>query len=304
MAIPDIRSKVIREEIDINSQENFFSKLIKGLMSDLAGSIKVRGRSVPHMIISTGDDILYLENKGQDMKIEPQEVSNEKYVYNYVPRGVVTPGGVNILTDQLTSPYTRGQLQFTYQDTLYDFTAEFRRMPVTMSVSIKYYLDSFTDSLEVLQYIMTHLSFIKNFQIVYLGQQIPCSYKFPENLEEQFNAEFDGLSQDSKYRTVEVQLEVESNLPVYYPRTAVESDLTIAGGYVWQKTHLDEQGNEVKEIFYTEEDAYKGGLKPGEQVQKISKLMWDRRPVMDENGDLESIDNLVPQRVNWKKPVK
>ena len=33
MPVPEIRKKVIREEIDINAQENFFSKLIKGLMS-------------------------------------------------------------------------------------------------------------------------------------------------------------------------------------------------------------------------------------------------------------------------------
>lgn len=296
MAIPDIRSKVISNEIDVNAQENFFSKLIKGLMSDLAGSIKVRGKLVPHMIISTGDDILYLENKGQDIKIEPQEVSNEKYVYNYIPRGVITPGGVNILTDQLTSPYTRGQLQFTHDGTLYDFTSEFRRMPVTMSVTVKYYLDSFTDSLEILQYIMTHVSFIRNFQIIYLGQQIPCSYKFPDSLEEQFTAEFDGLYQDSKYKTVEIQLEVESNLPVYYPRTAIESDLTISGGYLWQRLWLDDEGNEQQQIYETPEAAYKD-LSDGQQVIRISKNFWNRQPTLDDTGQVVEIKDNMSSRV-------
>lgn len=299
MNVKDIRKKVIREEIDINALENFFSKLLKGLMADLVDSIRVRGKAVPHLIINTGDDIMYLEVKGQDMSIEPGEVSNEKFVYNYVPRGVVTPAGIDILTDQLTSPYTRGQFQFEYDDNLYTFTAEFRRMPLKMQVNVKYYLDSFTDSLELIQYIVTHINFIRNYQIIYMGQSIPCSYRFPESLEEQFNAEFDGLSQDSKYKTVEIQLEIETNIPVFYPRTAIEGDLTISGEYIYMVT-LD--GEDI--VFNSEEEA-EAFVKehPSGILKRIKKALWNKRPVFkdDKLVDIEDIRDRMLEKLVTKK---
>lgn len=283
----DIRKKIVCGEIDINSLENFFSKLIKGLMSDLVDSIKVRGKSVPHLILNTGDDIMYLEVKGQDMSIEPNEVSNEKFVYNYIPRGVVTPGGIDILTDQLTSPYTRGQFQFEYDGTLYTFTAEFRRMPLKVNTTIKYYLDNFTDTLELTQYIITHLNFIKNYQIIYMGQTIPCSYRFPENLEGEYNAEFDGLSQDSKYRTVEVQLEIETNIPVFYPRTAIESDLTISGEYFYIVEIREDKGfgpENTDKLFTSEKEAEEFIKEhPNGILKRMKRSLWNKQPIFKDS---------------------
>lgn len=222
-----ISEMIKNETIDINTQENFLSKVIKGVMYDLNTIIKVRGKNVPHLIISTGDDTMYLDVKGQNQAIEPQDISNENYVYSVIPRGVVTPSGINLETDQLSSPYTRGRLQVEYDDTLYEMTAEFRRMPMTMRISIKYILDTFTDTLNLMQHIITHLSFVRTFTIIYMGQQITCSYRFPEAMEEQFNAQFDGLSTDAKYKTVEIELEVETNIPVFYPRTVIPADMVI-----------------------------------------------------------------------------
>lgn len=288
MDAKDIRKKIIRGEIDVNSVENFFLKLIKGLMSDLVDSIKVRGKSVPHLIVNTGDDTMYLEQKGQDISIEPTEVSNEKYIYNYIPRGVMTPGGMDILTDQLTSPYTRGQFQFEYGGNLCTFTAEFRRMPLKMQVGVKYYLDSFTDTLEVMQYIVTHVNFIRNYQIVYMGQSIPCSYRFPDNLEEQFNAEFDGLSKDSKYKTVEIQLEIESNIPVFYNRTAIESDLTISGEYIYVVDYMDD-GTEEEKTFDDEDEAEEFAQESGGIMRRERRMLWNKTPVFNKSGQLTAI---------------
>lgn len=213
--------------ININTQESFFSKLIKGLLYDLSTNIKIRESNIPHIILSTGDDIMYLEVKGQNQSIEPYDISNENYVYSMIPRGIVTPSGVNIDSEQLTSPYSRGTFQIEYKDNIYEMTAEFRRMSVTMNVGIKYYFDTFSDTLMLIQYILTNLSYIRTFDIQYMGQQIACSYRLPDGLEEQFNAQFDGLSLESKYKTVNIELEVESNLPVFYQRTVVPANCTI-----------------------------------------------------------------------------
>lgn len=225
MAIENpVWNKLRTGEIDANDQQLFVSILLKGLIYNLNRDIKVRDQLVPHFVLNTGDDILYLEVKGQDHSIEPTEVSNENFVYNTIPRCLVQPGGINILTDQLTSPYTRGNFVFEYEDVLYNFTSEFRRLPIKLSVTLKYVLDNFTDALQVTQQILTKHAFINTFNIVYLGQTIQASYKIPDDYSTEYQAEFDGLTQDEKTRKLNVELEIETNLPILYPRTLIPSD--------------------------------------------------------------------------------
>lgn len=219
-----ITDKIVRGEIDINNQELFFSHLIKGLLIKLNGDISIRGIEVPHIIIHTGSDALYLENKGQDYSIEPYSVSNENYIYTIIPRCVVTPGGINLIPDQLTNPYSRGYLQYEDEGNLYNLSAEFRRLPIKLSVDLKYYTDSYRDLLELTQQILTKLAFIKTYPITYMGQQIMCSYKIPESFSDEHITELDGKTQDNKCHVLSLSIEVETNLPVYENRTVVNTD--------------------------------------------------------------------------------
>ena len=56
----DIRKGVI----DINNQQLFFSIVAKGFIYKLNQNLKLRGKNIPHYILNTGDDIMYLEVKG------------------------------------------------------------------------------------------------------------------------------------------------------------------------------------------------------------------------------------------------
>lgn len=225
----DLRKKINSGEIDINNMSNFFSIVCKGLIFNLNNVIRLHGVSIPHYMINTGDDTMYLEVKGQDHSIEPQEVSNEKYVYSMIPRCVVTMNGIDILTDQLTNPFTQGALNVEYDNKIVAFTSEYRRMPLKISIGLKYYTDTFTDSLAVAQQIISKLVFIQTFGISYLGQEIVCSYKMPESISPEKNIEFDGGTTDQKARTIELELELETNFPIYDGSTASESDLVISG---------------------------------------------------------------------------
>ena len=211
-------------EIDVNNQQLFLSLLIKGLVWNLNQNIKIRDIKVPHFIINTGDDVMYLEVKGQDHSIEPVEVSNENFVYNTIPRCLVSPEGISIPTDDLSSPYSNGMFQYESEDDIYSYTAEFRRMPMEITVGLKYYFDSYTDSLEGIQRLLTHCAFVNIFDIQYLGQTIRSSYRISDQYESQFQVEFDGLSQDNKCRVVETDLTIDTNMPIIYPRTAILGD--------------------------------------------------------------------------------
>lgn len=223
----ELWKKVKSGAIDINRQQLFFSIVAKGFIYKLNQNLQLRNIIIPHYILNTGDDIMYLEVKGQNNAVEPLEVSNEDYVYSQIPRCMVQPAGINIQTDQLTSPYAHGNFQLEHMDMVYNFRAEFRRMPITYTFSLKYYLDNFIDSLDVIQQIITNLAFINRFDVIYLGQKIECSYKVPDDYQGEFMFEFDGITTDSKYRTISMELQVDTNMPVIYGPTLIPADAYI-----------------------------------------------------------------------------
>lgn len=223
-----IIEKIRKGIIDINNQELFFSNLIKGLMLKLNEDISIRGIPVPHIIVHTGSDALYLENKGYNNSIEPTQISNEDYIYNISPRCVVNPGGIDLLLDQLTHPYTQGQLQYDSGEQLYNLRGEFRRLPLKLSVELKYFTDSYRDMLELVQQTLTKLAFIRTYNITYMGQTIVCSYKIPEAFSGEHVTELDGTTQDDKSHTLSLSIEIETNLPVYERKTIISADNYIA----------------------------------------------------------------------------
>ena len=223
----------IREgKIDINNQELFFSSLIKGLILKLNEDLKIRNIPIPHLILNTGDDSLYLEHKGQNYAKEPFEISNEDYIYMTTPRCIVTPGGIDLIPDQLTNPYTLGKFQYDHPQHLVELAGEYRRMPLKLTVELKYYLDSYRDLLELTQQIITKLSFINTFNITYLGQAILCSYKIPESFTGEYITDLDGKTTENKSKTMSLNLEIETNLPIISCQTIMHADKVFAKG-IW-----------------------------------------------------------------------
>ena len=210
--------------LDINNQELFFKSLIKGLLICLNKEVKIRGVSVPHIILHTGDDFMYLNVKGQNNSIEPYNISNEDYVYNVVPRCIVDLGNIDLMPDQTTNPYSRGLFQYQTESELYSLSAECRRTPIKLTIELKYYVDSFVDMLELIQHILSKFSYIRSFYIMYCGQGIICSYKIPETFGAEHLMEITGNTTDSRNRTINLALEVETNFPVFSNSSTVSTD--------------------------------------------------------------------------------
>ena len=214
-------------DLDINVQDLFYPKLLKGLLINLRDNIFIRGNSVPHYILHMGDDRLFLEEKGYDFSIEPQIISNERGIYDIVPKCLVSPSNIDLDSSQLTSPYSIGAMQLEIKDGedagIYALRGEFRRIPVKMSVELTYYLDSYTDMMELVQYITANLAFIRTYDIVYMGQIIKCSYKIPDSFSDEHSMELDGTMQDSREHKLTMSLEIESCMPIFNNRTIVSA---------------------------------------------------------------------------------
>lgn len=219
--INDIRNGVV----DINTQENFMSILIKGLLYNLNGCIKVRNIPVPHFILHTGDDRMWIETKGYDASIEPLNISNEEAVYSIIPKCIVTPSAINLDSGQLTSPYSLGSLQYTTDDGIYTLSGEFRRMPIKLSVDLKYYTDSYTDMMELIQYIISNIAFIRTYDIMYMGQKIKCSYKIPDSFDDAHSMELDGAMSDNRAHSLSLSIELETNMPIFNNKTIMENNI-------------------------------------------------------------------------------
>lgn len=222
--IDDIIKDIRTNKININSQELFFPLIIKGLISNLNNLIYIRKSPVPHYILHTGDDRLFLEAKGYNASIEPEKISNEEYIYSVIPRCVIEPGSLDLDTAQLTSPYSIGSCQLEYNDQILALKGEFRRIPIKLSVELKYYTDSYTDMLELIQYVTSNLAFLRTYNIMYLGQKIMCSYKIPDSFGEEHTMEIDGALTDNRTHTLSLSLEVETNMPVFENRTIMSAD--------------------------------------------------------------------------------
>ena len=224
LIIEDIKKGIL----DCNNQELFFKILLKGLITSLNEEISIRGYHVPHIVLNTGDDLMYLSVKGQNNAIEPYEISNENYIYNIIPRCIVELGNVDLLTDQVTNPYARGLLEFQKDNQLYSLSAECRRLPVKISVELKYYLDTYTDLLELIQHVLSKLTFIRTFYVTYMGQEIICSYKTPESFGNEHLMEISGSTTDNRCRIMSLSIELESNFPVYSNATTISTDSIIS----------------------------------------------------------------------------
>ena len=221
--ISDIRGGVL----DVNGQELFFPLVIKGLLVNLRDCIKIRGINVPHVITHMGDDRMWLEARGYDHSIEPLTISNENNIYNVIPRCVVTPGGLSLDVAQLTNPYTMGQCQVDTDMGVYTLKGEFRRVPVKIEVELKYLTDSYTDLMEVVQFIVSNLAFVRTYDIMYMGQKIKCSYKIPESFSGEHQMELDCSMADAREHVMNMSLELETNMPVFSNRTMMPTDKII-----------------------------------------------------------------------------
>jgi hypothetical protein len=221
--IDDIRGGAL----DVNGQELFFPLVLKGLLVNLRSCIKIRGEGVPHIITHMGDDRMWLDARGYDNSIEPLQISNENTIYNIVPRCNVNPGGITLDAGQLTNPYSVGQCQVNTDKGVYTLKGEFRRIPVKMNVELKYQTDSYTDLMEAIQYIVSHLAFVRTYDIMYMGQKIKCSYKIPDSFDGEHQMDLDGSISDGREHTMSMSVEVETNMPVFSNKTMVLADKII-----------------------------------------------------------------------------
>lgn len=238
MITRELIEKIKKNEIDCNAQASFFGIVIRGLILALSEKIRLNGKPILHTIMHTGDDTVFVTDKGQDFSQEPYSVTNEDWPYAPVPCCYLTIGSIDTMPSQLTSPYSRGSFQIEADSQLFTLSAEFRRVPIQITIEAQYYVDSFNDALILLQAIIANLIYVHIFRVSYMGQIINCSYQTPESFSEEHLAELAGDTTENKKRTISFSLIINTNIPVFNNRTvAGGSMITTAGSSININSH-------------------------------------------------------------------
>lgn len=208
-----------------NRDERFFSLVIKGLLSWLNRNIVLYNKSINHFIFNTGSSYLYMESNGYEYNVS--EVTGEDTMYMKLPRCLIEISDINIAMEELTAPFARGNYERRSGNQLQGFNAEMRRLPIEITVNMKYYLSNFNETIVLLQELIDKLVFQRYFNIIYLGKVLQCSIEFPANYNPELN-KIDMSSPDPNQRNITLDIKICTNYPLIDVRTEIPTDKVIA----------------------------------------------------------------------------
>lgn len=239
-----------------NRDERFFGLLIKGTLAWLNKNIVLYNKPIKHFIFNTGSSIMYVESNGY--KFSWNETTGEDAIYMSRPRCVVELGDITIDTSELTQPNIRGVYERNNESNIEGFNAEFRRMPIQMSMSLNYVLSNFNESIVLLEELISKLSFQKYFKIVYLGQLIECSIEFPTSHSISLN-KIDMASAETNQKNITIQVNICSSYPAFNESSEISSSLVISKISSGIETYANKDVNnttdtQTKNIDMSEED--------------------------------------------------
>lgn len=215
-----------REKFDdlYNRDERFFAIVIKGFLSWLNRNIVLYNKSINHFVFNTGSSYLYIESNGYEYNVS--EVTGEDTMYMTLPRCIVDITDISFPMEELTAPFSRGNYERQTGNMLAGYNAEMRRLPIEITLNMKYYLSNFNETIILLQEIVDKMIFQTYFNVTYLGKVIQCSIEFPANMNPEIN-KIDMASPEPNQRNLTFDVKIDTNYPVIDTRTEIPTDKVI-----------------------------------------------------------------------------
>ena len=264
-----------------NRDERFFSIVIKGLLSWLNRNIVLYNKSVNHFIFNTGSSYLYMESNGYEYSVT--ETTGEDSIYMKLPRCIVEISDINIPMEELSAPFSRGNYERRSGNQLQGFNAEIRRLPIEITINMKYYLSNFNETIILLQELIDKLVFQRYFNITYLGKVVQCSIEFPANYNPELN-KIDMSSPEPTQRNITLDIKICTNYPLIDTRTEIPTDKVIS-----------QFGHKV--------DLYLKGFK-GDSINKGQIISEDDGFTEFENNLVNEKEDYIFDKIESIKPIE
>lgn len=191
----------------------------------------------------------------QDIFLNDYSFDNEGKadgVYEQIPRGIFSLGTVSILSDELTNRFIRGTYTKQEGNELKSYTANVRRVPLSIPSNVEIFVDNITQQFQVIQSIIENVWKNNVFFLDINGIKVAGTYSIGEDFEREQQTEF-GFDSDVKLPKVPLSLDIFVEYPVIEGDTEMfsgdaiqsfERSVTIQqvendGGY---RANIDEQG--------------------------------------------------------------
>lgn len=232
-----------------NRDDRFFSVLVKGALGWLTRNIILYDKPIKHFIFNTGSSYMYVESNGYEFSWN--ETSGEDWMYMEMPRCVVEINDIRFPKEELTNPYSWGSYERLDDNLIKGFNAEIRRIPIEMSISLKYVLSNFNESMILTQELLDKILFQQYFNIVYLGQTIKCSIEFPDSTKVEIN-KIDMSSAETNQKNINLDLTICANYPQINERTETPNHLIMSKFEYYTKIHGE--NSNIDSNDFTEED--------------------------------------------------
>ena len=258
-----------------NRDERFFAIVFKGLISWLNRNIVMYDKQINHFIFNTGSSYLYMESNGYEYNLV--ETTGEDAIYMQLPRCIMELTNIHIATEELTSPFARGNYERRDGDLIRGYNAEIRRLPLEVNVRLVYYLGTFNETIILMQELIDKLVFQKYFNITYLGNIIQCSIEFPTETSAQLN-KIDMSSPEQNQKTIELALIVNTSYPIINERSAIQTDKVIVTyGVQTDLLSNDEVSDVVKKgkVLDTNLDGYHNFIESLENINNGTESILD-----------------------------
>ena len=284
-----------------NRDERFFALVVKGLISWLNRNIVLYNKSINHFIFNTGSSYLYMESNGYEYNLS--ETTGEDAMYMQLPRCILEISGIDFPMEELSAPFSRGNYERRSGNQLQGFNAEIRRLPIELSINMKYYLSNFNETIILLQELIDKIIFQQYFNIIYLGQTIQCSVEFPGNVNPEIN-KIDMTSPDPNQRNITFDVKICTNYPLINTRTEIPTDKVICTfGHEVDLYNKDYESDRINqgEIINNDDDGYNEfinnlndeEIKDKEIIDNINNIINNYDNDNDNTLDENEIDNAL-----------
>lgn len=248
-----------------NRDDRFFSVIIKGMINWLNHHIVLYDKPINHFIYNTGSSYLYMETNGYEFSWT--ETSGEDQMYMQMPRCIIEMTGINVPTEELTSPYTVGVYERRNGMNIQGFNANMRRVPIEIDINLKYVLSNFNESIVLTEELINNVLFQRYYTVAFLGQNLQCSIEFPQNFNIELNR-VDMTDPTTNQKNVQLALKIFTNYPAIdesteVPNNAVVSSFSFGQTFTdWTKSHpvtlmkIDEENIKSTIKVHLNEDSY------------------------------------------------
>jgi len=148
---------------------NFFEEGLEAFIQSFRKRIEFFSKDFPVYIINTGDEV-YLNNW--------RTAAKTKDIYEQTPRIVLDILDLQVNTDQLSSPHERGSFVMNVAGRSKKYSARFRRIPVTVSVSAKLTCDNILEQFKYLDLIFSLFFKVNTFSFLHMGNRQEGYFEF------------------------------------------------------------------------------------------------------------------------------